>query len=85
MNNSQLVRNLVLINFLCAIGYSFIAPIYPPLAIERGVTADLIGLIFTIFPFVGIIVSPFVPQHMNKYGKKVILKYSAILAVYNIN
>jgi predicted MFS family arabinose efflux permease len=73
---------LLIINFLCAVGYSIIAPIYPPLALERSITPDTTGIIFTTFAISSILVSPIIPKTINRLGKKALLKYCTIIEVY---
>ena len=61
---------LFFINTLSAIGYSLIAPLYPPLARERGLKDYTVGFIISLFAITNFIVTPFSPHIISKYGRK---------------
>jgi hypothetical protein len=52
---------LLAINNLSAIGYSLIAPLYPPLAVERGIEEYVVGIIFATFAISNVFTIPFAP------------------------
>jgi DHA1 family multidrug resistance protein-like MFS transporter len=61
---------LFCINVLSAIGYSLLAPLYPTLAIEKGVEEYIVGIIFSFFAISNIISIPLTPKLINKFGRK---------------
>jgi MFS family permease len=73
------------INVLSAIGYSLIAPLYPPVAAERGVKEYMVGLIISLFAITNFIVTPFSPQIISKYGRRKVFYFAMTLEVYNYN
>jgi MFS family permease len=65
---------LAVINGMEGVGYSIIAPLYPILAIEKNIGEDIIGIIISIFAVSIMACSPFIPNIVNKYGKRTILE-----------
>jgi predicted MFS family arabinose efflux permease len=79
-----MVKSIVvlgMINALTGVGYSLIAPLYPLLAIEKNIKEDIIGVIISIFAVSTIICSPFIPNIINRYGKRTILENSIMIQV----
>jgi len=64
-----------------AIGYALITPIYPSLAMQRGLTESFIGIVFSCFPIASIIVIPFIPYLIKKFGRINLLYFSLVLEV----
>jgi MFS family permease len=70
---------LFIINILSAIGYSLIAPLYPPVALTKRVPEYVIGFIFSCFAISNVITIPLTPKFVKQYGRKRVF-YWAILA-----
>jgi predicted MFS family arabinose efflux permease len=73
---------LGLINAFTGVGYSLIAPLYPIIALDKNINEDMIGFIISIFAIATIIGSPFIPNLINKIGKRPVLQYALIIEVY---
>jgi DHA1 family multidrug resistance protein-like MFS transporter len=75
---------LFVINTLSSLGYSLIAPLYPPLAKERAMPEYLIGLVISAYALIGFVITPLCPKIIKMFGRKKVL-YTAIgLEVYYI-
>lgn len=61
---------LFLVNIGSAIGYSLIAPLFPSIALERGISEALIGTIMASFAVSNVIITPFYRYIFNFFGKK---------------
>lgn len=61
---------LFLVNIGSAIGYSLIAPLFPLIALKRGLSESLIGLIIAAFAISNALTTPFGQNIFQKYGKK---------------
>jgi MFS family permease len=72
---------LFLLNILSAIGYSLIAPLYPPLARERGLKDYTIGFIISLYAISSFLVTPFAPLIISKYGRKKCFYIATIMEV----
>jgi len=76
---------LFIINVLSAIGYSLIAPLFPLVAMERGVTEFIIGFIFSCFAISNVITIPMTPHLIKMFGRINLMYFSLILEVYYIS
>ena len=67
---------LFILNLISGTGYSLVAPLYPSIALERGISEFLIGIIISVFAFSNLLTTPFVHKIFKMYGKKNILIYT---------
>jgi DHA1 family multidrug resistance protein-like MFS transporter len=70
---------LFFINILSAIGYSLIAPLFPPLARERDLKEYTVGFIISLYAISNFLVTPFAPQIISKYGRKKVFYIATIM------
>jgi len=61
---------LFLVNIGSAVGYSLIAPLFPSIAIERGLNESIIGVIIASFAISNSLITPFSQKIFMKFGKK---------------
>jgi MFS family permease len=74
------------INFLSALGYSLIAPLYPSLAKERNIGENICGITISMYAISSFIITPLYPFLILKYGRKRIFYIAIILEVkYEFN
>lgn len=73
---------LFMINALSAVGYSLIAPLFPSIAMKKGVSEFIIGLIFSCFAISNVLTIPFTPQLIKHYGRINLMYFSLVLEVY---
>jgi predicted MFS family arabinose efflux permease len=76
---------LFVINTLSSIGYSLIAPLYPPLAKERDMPEYMIGIVISSFALIGFVITPICPKIIKKFGRKNVLYTAIYLEVYYIS
>ena len=57
-------------NFFSASVYTMMAPFYPPVMTDKGVSFSMIGFIFASFPLVSLIASPFVGKYLYVLGRR---------------
>ena len=74
---------LFLINICSGIGYSLIAPLFPSVALQKGINETIIGLIIASFAISNSLITPFTQIIFTKLGKKKAFSY-ALLAEVNI-
>lgn len=67
---------LFVVNIISGIGYSLVAPLYPSIAFERGLSEFLIGIIIAVFAVSNLFITPFAHLFFKKIGKKRIFIYS---------
>lgn len=79
MQNQILI--LFCINTFSAIGYSLIAPLYPMIAREKGVTEFIVGLIFSSFAVSNVLIIPIIPKLVTLIGKRKLFLYAVIIEV----
>jgi len=72
---------LFMINVLSAIGYSLVAPLFPLIAMKRGVAEYIIGFIFSCFAISNVITIPMTPTIIKIYGRINLMYFSLILEV----
>ncbi len=72
---------LFIINALSGIGYSIIAPLFPSMAMQKGITEDSIGFIFSCYAISNMITLPLTPHLIKVYGRLNMMYYSMTLAV----
>lgn len=72
---------LFIVNIGSALGYSLIAPLFPLMAIEKGLTETMIGLIISCFAIFNTIITPFSQNIFKRYGKRNTLLIGLILQV----
>ena len=80
MNNKRLIFFFI-INFLSAIGYSLVAPLFPPLALEKGLNEATIGLIISLFAIANFLITPMSPYIIENFGRKRVFYMSMIIEV----
>lgn len=59
MNPDGLFKVLLFCNIICSISIAIITPFFPPFAKNRGIDADIIGMIFSAHP-IGASITAFV-------------------------
>lgn len=72
---------LFMINILSSIGYSLLAPLYPPVAERLGVCEFIIGLTFSCFAISNVITIPCVPRLIKTYGRINLMYFSLVVEV----
>ena len=72
----KIVFILFLMNFISGMGYSFISPLFPPLAIKIGLTETIIGIIIGIFDLANTILTTFTPKLCQKFTRIKLLYFS---------
>ncbi|XP_078342289.1 MFS-type transporter SLC18B1-like isoform X2 [Oculina patagonica] len=65
--------SLCFVLFTAFASMSIISPFFPNEALEKGASHTVIGLIFSVYPLVGIVMSPIYGKLMPTYGAKFIL------------
>jgi MFS family permease len=68
---------LLIANGLLSMGYSLIAPLYPPLANERDIREKTVGVIISIFAVANFFATIYSPKIIRLVGRKKLL-YVAI-------
>ncbi len=51
--------------FSCYMYYSLLSPFYPGIATEKGMSTIEIGIIFSVYSFMNLILSPFFGKHVR--------------------
>lgn len=69
----QRLLGLYSLNFFINAANSILAPIYPDEAMEKGVSKDVIGLIFSSHPIASFLFSLILGKMMNSWGRKRLL------------
>ena len=59
-----------MVNIISGIGYSLVAPLYPSIAMKRGLSEFIIGFIISIYALSNLIVTPFTQNFFKIFGKK---------------
>lgn len=59
--------------------YAVLAPFYPPIAIEKGMSKKEIGYLFSIYAIIAFFFSPVSGKVMNKIGRKNVLLIGGII------
>ena len=67
------------INLLGSMGYSLIAPLYPPMAIKKGVSLSVCGIVLSLFSFTQIIIIINTPYLIAKFGRKKLLNITIVI------
>ena len=70
---------LCFINVLGAMGYSLIAPLYPPMAKGKGTSSTICGVVLALFSFSQIVTIINTPYLITKFGRKKLFLVSAIV------
>ena len=70
---------LCFINLLGAMGYSLIAPLYPPMAKGKGTSSSLCGIVLSLFSFSQIVTIVNTPYLITKFGRKKLFLISTII------
>lgn len=61
---------LFVLNISTGVGYSLIAPLYPNIALERGMSEFGIGFIISLYAITDMLTTPFFHIIFKKFGKK---------------
>lgn len=72
---------LFILNIISGVGYSLIAPLYPSIALERGLSEFNIGFIISVYAITNMVITPFSHLVFKKFGKKKTLLYAIIAEV----
>lgn len=72
---------LFIINVTSAAGYSLIAPLFPSIALQKGVSEFVIGLAFSSFAIATVITIPLIPNLIKIYGRLNLMYYALLLEV----
>lgn len=79
------MKKEILLFFLVIVGsssgYSLVAPLFPSIAIKRGITESMIGLIIGCFAFSNALIIPFCQQIFQKFRKRNIFLFCLIFEV----
>ena len=60
---------LMVCQFICCLSLSIITPFFPPYAIGKGISEDIVGLIYGANPFGAIIGSLVVGKNINENNR----------------
>lgn len=74
---------LCIINIIGAMGYSFIAPLYPPMALEKNVSQKMCGNVFGIFALSQILVILMTPSLIKTYGRKKLFLFGTFSNIFS--
>ena len=77
MNKKILI--LSIINIFSCLGYSLIAPLFPPLANDKKIGENIIGLIISFYPLSDFLSTLLVPYLIYKFTRKKIFYFATIL------
>jgi MFS family permease len=70
-------------NFVCCSGYSIMTPLFPPLVSHRGLSQEVTGYIFCLYPVGAIIVSLILGATMElKTMRRVLYRFNIIRQCY---
>lgn len=83
MNNEILL--LLLVNLISGIGYSLVAPLYPNVAINKGLSEFFIGFIISMYAISNLITVPFAGKIFQIFGKKRAFLFALSAEVINNN
>jgi DHA1 family multidrug resistance protein-like MFS transporter len=72
---------LFLINIFSGIGYSLIAPLYPPMALKKGIGEDSCGFVIALFAISNFLFTPLCPLVISYFGRKKIFMIAMLLEV----
>jgi MFS family permease len=61
---------LFLINTGSAVGYSLVAPLFPSVALDKGISEEIIGAIMASYAIANVLITPFYRNILNFTGKK---------------
>ena len=70
MGNLSKQAGLLLSFLLCVLPYTMIATFFPGIAVSKGISLWLIGLIYSTEPFVGLIASALMGKYLISIGRK---------------
>ena len=76
---------LVIVNIISGVGYSLCAPLFPIIALEKGITESTIGLIISAYPISNLLITPFGSKIFKLIGKGNVFLLAIILEVNYIN
>jgi predicted MFS family arabinose efflux permease len=80
----KVIVYLILANWYFGINYSLIAPLFPPLALQKGLSEDIIGLILSVYAVATVVITPFTSKLQKLFGRKPLLEKSLIIEVNKI-
>ena len=72
------------INMTASMGFSLIAPLFPPMCKDKGISNQICSYLISILPLTQILVSIYFPIFVKKYGRKNIFFYSLIIQILAI-
>ncbi len=72
---------LFLVNISSAVGYSLIAPLFPSIALEKGLSEAIIGIIIASFAVSNSIITPYCHKIFSIYGKKKVFFFGLLSEV----
>lgn len=73
------IKILMFTNMLCLMGYTLMTPLYPPLALDLGVSESIIGFVFSLYSLANVVSIPSLPFIFSKIKKKFLIKLSITL------
>jgi MFS family permease len=73
---------LFTVNILSGIGYSLVAPLFPSIALKRGLSQFTIGFIISLYAITNLIVTPFNYKFFKYFGKKNVFLIAIALEVF---
>ncbi len=72
---------LFCVNIISGIGYSLVAPLFPSIALKRGLSEFSIGFIIALYAVANLIITPFTDKFFRFFGKKKTFLISIALEV----
>mgnify|MGYP006290146143 CR=1 FL=1 len=78
--SALLLSTSLIINAAIAI----VGPFFPPEAEKKGVDINIVGYIFSIYPFCFVIVSLIIPQVLQYYSKKRVFVVGSIIYALSV-
>jgi len=76
---------LFLINIGSSIGYGIVAPLFPYIAVQRGISESIIGLVIGAFAIGNSMIIPFTQTLIKIYSKRKIFLLALFTEVLLIN
>ena len=79
MNIKYEQKILCLINASTSMSFSMIGPLYPPMALTKGISVEISGLVIGIFSLAQLFMSIFNTSIIKKFGRKNLFFYFIII------
>ena len=89
MNIKYEQKILCLINASTSMSFSMIGPLYPPMALTKGISVEISGLVIGIFSLAQLFMSIFNTSIIKKFGRKNLffyfIEFYMFIFIFNFN